>query len=357
MNNLLRGVSDFIPQNDDSTLPDRKLRVKVGFDPTTSHLHLGHLVLLKKARDFQRQGHQIVLLLGTFTACIGDPTGKNQTRPQLTRDEVISNANKFLDQVFKVLDRDKTEVVFNHEWWDTKSPVDMINLMSSVTVSRMLDREDFSNRFKSCQPISMHEFLYPLLQGHDSIEVNADIELGGTDQLFNMHMGRNLQQRIGKNRQGIITMPILLGTDGTHKMSKSLGNTINFDDTAYLIRQKILNMPDSNIQSYIDLLTDDVANGQSPIALKQLVIRSVLQLLQKEDEHVTIDVDKSINIVSLLNKLNIVKNVATGRDLVSRKVVLVDGVVVDCNTRVEANTTISIKPGKRDVLKVTVRQL
>ena len=204
----------------------RPLRVKAGFDPTAPDLHLGHTVLLNKMRQFQDLGHTVIFLIGDFTGMIGDPTGKNVTRKPLTREDIESNAKTYADQVFKVLDRGRTEVRFNSEWFGPMSAADMVRLAARHTVARMLERDDFSKRYKSEQPIAIHEFLYPLVQGYDSVALKADVELGGTDQKFNLLVGRQLQEEAGQPAQIVLTMPLLEGTDGVAKMSKSLGNYI-----------------------------------------------------------------------------------------------------------------------------------
>ena len=218
----------------------RPLRIKAGFDPTAPDLHLGHTVLLNKMRQFQDLGHQVIFLIGDFTGMIGDPTGKNVTRKPLTREDVLANAQTYAAQVFKVLDRDRTEVRFNSEWFGQMSAADMIKLAAQHTVARMLERDDFSKRYAAQQPIAIHEFLYPLVQGYDSVALKADVELGGTDQKFNLLMGRGLQESHGQPPQIVLTMPLLEGLDGVQKMSKSLGNYIGIDEPAIDIVTKTM---------------------------------------------------------------------------------------------------------------------
>jgi len=208
----------------------RPLRIKAGFDPTAPDLHLGHTVLLNKMRQLQDLGHHALFLIGDFTGMIGDPTGKNATRPPLSREQVLENAQSYRDQVFKVLDPDKTEIVFNSTWMDKFGAADMIRLAATSTVARMLERDDFGKRYRSQQPIAIHEFMYPLVQGYDSVALKADMELGGTDQKFNLLMGRELQKHYGQPAQCILTMPLLEGLDGVNKMSKSLGNYVGITD-------------------------------------------------------------------------------------------------------------------------------
>jgi len=232
------------------------LRVKAGFDPTAPDLHFGHTVLLQKLRQFQQLGHEVFFLIGDFTGMIGDPTGKSETRKALTRDDVLRNAETYKEQVFKILDPEKTKVVFNSEWLSSLQASDLIALASKYTVARMLEREDFHNRFVNQQPISIHEFLYPLIQGYDSVALKADIELGGTDQKFNLLVGRELQREWGQPPQTVITMPLLEGLDGVNKMSKSLGNYIGINETPDDIFGKIMSISDELMARYYELLSD-----------------------------------------------------------------------------------------------------
>lgn len=237
----------------------RPLRIKAGFDPTAPDLHLGHTVLLNKMRQFQDLGHQVIFLIGDFTGMIGDPTGKNVTRKPLTREDVKANAETYANQVFKVLDRERTEVRFNSEWFDRMSAADMIKLASQLTVARMLERDDFSKRFAAQQSIAIHEFLYPLVQGYDSVALKSDVELGGTDQKFNLLMGRGLQEAHGQKPQIVLTMPLLEGLDGVNKMSKSLGNYIGIDEPAIDIVTKTMKIGDALMWKWIDLLSFDIS--------------------------------------------------------------------------------------------------
>ena len=231
------------------------LRVKAGFDPTAPDLHIGHTVLINKLRQLQDLGHHILFLIGDFTGMIGDPSGKNATRPPLSRDDVAKNAESYTGQVFKILDRTKTEVVFNSTWMDAMSSADMIKLAASHTVARMLERDDFSKRYKGNQPIAIHEFLYPLVQGYDSVALKADLELGGTDQKFNLLMGRELQKHYGQSPQCILTMPLLEGLDGVNKMSKSLGNYVGINEPPNEIFGKLMSVSDELMWRYIELLS------------------------------------------------------------------------------------------------------
>jgi tyrosyl-tRNA synthetase len=255
------------------------LRIKAGFDPTAPDLHLGHTVLINKLRQFQDLGHQVLFLIGDFTGMIGDPTGKSATRPPLTAEQVAENAKSYTAQVFKILKPAQTEVVFNSKWLSELGAAGMLKLAASHTVARMLERDDFSKRYKSNQPIAIHEFLYPLLQGYDSVALKADVELGGTDQKFNLLMGRELQKQAGMAQQCVLTMPLLEGLDGVNKMSKSLGNYIGIAEAPEVIFAKIMSISDELMWRYIELLSfatleaiakwkADVAAGQNPRDIK-----------------------------------------------------------------------------------------
>jgi tyrosyl-tRNA synthetase len=233
----------------------RRLRVKAGFDPTAPDLHLGHTVLINKLRQFQDLGHEVLFLIGDFTGMIGDPTGKNTTRPPLSRDEVIENARTYETQIYKILDPEKTLVMFNSSWMSEMRASDLIQLAATHTVARMLERDDFARRYKSGQPIAIHEFLYPLIQGYDSVAMRADVELGGTDQKFNLLAGRELQKLNGQAPQVVITMPLLEGTDGVNKMSKSLGNYIGIDESPDEMFGKVMSISDTLMWRYFDLLS------------------------------------------------------------------------------------------------------
>lgn len=233
----------------------KPLRVKAGFDPTAPDLHLGHTVLLNKMRQFQDLGHEILFLIGDFTGMIGDPSGKNETRPPLTREQVAENAATYRKQVFKVLDPDKTQILFNSTWMNELSSEDLIRLAATHTVARMLERDDFHKRYQAKQPIAIHEFLYPLLQGYDSVAMRADVELGGTDQKFNLLMGRELQKHFGQAPQTVITLPLLPGLDGIKKMSKSLGNYIGVDESPQQIFGKVMSLSDETMWLYFELIS------------------------------------------------------------------------------------------------------
>ncbi len=241
----------------------RPLRVKAGFDPTAPDLHLGHTVLLNKMRQFQQLGHQVIFLIGDFTGMIGDPSGKNATRKPLTREDVLANAQTYAEQVFKVLDRERTEVRFNSEWFGQMSAADMIRLAGQHTVARMLERDDFAKRYAAQQSIAIHEFLYPLVQGYDSVALQADVELGGTDQKFNLLMGRGLQEHHGQAPQIVLTMPLLEGLDGVNKMSKSLGNYIGIAEPAIDIVNKTMKIGDALMWKWIELLSFEISAAEA----------------------------------------------------------------------------------------------
>lgn len=254
---LLRGAQEVLLEQDliKKLEEKRPLRIKAGFDPTAPDLHLGHTVLINKLKQFQDHGHEVLFLIGDFTGMIGDPTGKNVTRKPLTRDEVIDNAKTYEEQIFKILDPAKTLVMFNSSWMNAMSPADLIQLAAKHTVARMLERDDFSKRYKGGQPIAIHEFLYPLIQGYDSVAMKADVELGGTDQKFNLLVGRQLQEHYGQKPQVVITMPILEGLDGVNKMSKSLNNYIGITDAPDDMFGKIMSISDELMWRYYELLS------------------------------------------------------------------------------------------------------
>lgn len=389
---IMRGVQEIYSQEDliKKLEKNRPLRIKLGMDPTAPDLHFGHTVVLNKLRHFQDLGHEVLFLIGDYTARIGDPSGKNATRPPLTETEVKANAQTYADQVFKILDKNKTKIVFNSEWFGKMSAGDMIQLASQVTVSRMLERDDFSKRYNSQTPIAIHEFLYPLVQGYDSIALDADVELGGTDQTFNLLMGRTLQGRYGKEPQVCITMPILEGLDGVQKMSKSLGNYIGINDPAGVMYQKILSMPDTLIARYFELLSfkpmsevntllDEMANGRNPQELKKILAHELIERFHDKesadnahksagnrlaDGELPVDlpeVSLSLNgqeklfITQILNQASLAKNSAQAKDMLSRGAVKVDGQVVDASFALEQGQTVVIQAGKKAYAKVSVQ--
>ena len=294
---IQRGAQEILVESElvEKLESGRPLRIKAGFDPTAPDLHLGHTVLLNKLKQFQDLGHEVLFLIGDFTGMIGDPTGKNVTRKPLTAEQVQENAKSYQEQVFKILDPEKTTVVFNSDWMNKLSSADMIRLASNHTVARMLERDDFDKRYKGGQPIAIHEFLYPLIQGYDSVELNADVELGGTDQKFNLLMGRELQKAYGKPQQSILTMPILEGLDGIQKMSKSLGNYIGINDSTKDIFGKLMSISDDLMWRYIELLSfrsidqiqqwrDDVDAGRNPIEIKKDFAEEIVSRFHNDQE-------------------------------------------------------------------------
>jgi tyrosyl-tRNA synthetase len=286
---IKRGSSELLLESElkQKLALNRPLRIKAGFDPTAPDLHLGHTVLLNKMRQLQDLGHHALFLIGDFTGMIGDPTGKNAARPPLTREKVLENAQSYREQVFKVLDPAKTEVVFNSTWMDKFSAVDLIRLASTHTVAQMLERDDFSKRYTGNLPIAIHEFIYPLVQGYDSVALKADIELGGTDQKFNLLMGRELQKHYGQPSQCVLTMPLLEGTDGVNKMSKSLGNYIGITDVPQEMFGKLMSISDELMWRYLELLSfanmstihkwrEEIVQGRNPRDIKVLMAQELV---------------------------------------------------------------------------------
>lgn len=292
---IKRGTEEVLLEQEliDKLKTGKPLRVKAGFDPTAPDLHLGHTVLINKLRQFQDLGHQVLFLIGDFTGMIGDPTGKNVTRKPLSREQVLENAKTYKEQVFKILDPEKTQVVFNSQWMGKMNAADLIQLAASSTVARMLERDDFSKRYSSGQPIAIHEFLYPLVQGYDSVALEADVELGGTDQKFNLLMGRELQKGNGQSPQIVITLPILEGLDGVQKMSKSLNNYIGVADSPDDMFGKIMSISDELMWRYFELLSfrpmteieqfqADIEGGANPRDIKFLLAKEIIARFHDE---------------------------------------------------------------------------
>ena len=287
---LTRGTEEIIPEESflEQIKSKKSLRIKAGFDPTSPDLHLGHTVLLNKMKIFQDLGHEVIFLIGDFTGQVGDPSGVNETRPVLTEDQLNKNAETYKQQVFKILDPDKTEIRFNSEWMKSVDPSEFIKMLSSYTVARMLERDDFSKRYKSQQPISIHEFLYPILQGYDSVKLDADVELGGTDQKFNLLLGREVQKHYGQKQQSIMTVPLLEGLDGVKKMSKSLGNYIALEDKPDDIFGKVMSISDDLMWRYFSLLSfksskkiseykKEIEEGTNPRDIKFLLAEEIVE--------------------------------------------------------------------------------
>lgn len=388
---IRRGTQEIISEEDliAKLKQNRPLRVKAGFDPTAPDLHLGHTVLINKLKHFQDLGHEVLFLIGDYTATIGDPTGKNATRPPLTPEEIANNAKTYAEQVFKILDKDKTTVMFNSEWFNKMNAGDMIALASQTTVSRMIERDDFSKRYKAQTPISLHEFLYPLVQGYDSVAMKADVELGGTDQTFNLLMGRTLQGRYGQESQVCITVPILEGLDGEKKMSKSLGNYIAIYDTPGTMYQKVLSMPDTLIRRYyeflsfkpmseVDALMAEMENGRNPQEIKRILAEELIERFHDkesaENAHksagnvladgelpvdlpevtLTLGEQDKLFITQVLNQSKLAKNGAQAKDMVKRGAVKVDNEVVDAGFYLESGANVVIQAGKKAYARVIV---
>lgn len=386
-----RGTADIISREDllKKLKQNRPLRIKAGFDPTAPDLHLGHTVLINKLKTFQDLGHEVYFLIGDYTGMIGDPTGKSATRPPLTRDDVLANARTYQEQVFKILDPAKTKVVFNSEWFNAQSAADLIRLASQQTVSRMMERDDFSKRFKNQQPIAIHEFLYPLIQGYDSVALKADVELGGTDQTFNLLMGRTLQSRYDQEPQVCITVPILEGLDGVQKMSKSLGNYIGVLDTPGSIYQKILSMPDSLIERYFELLSfkplsevkqylQEMAAGRNPQDIKRIIALELVERFHDAaaaanahksagnrivDGEIPEDINEvelslegqaQLFITSVLSRAGLTKNAAQAKDALGRGAVKVDQQVIDASFTLKQGDAVIIQAGKKAIARVKV---
>ncbi|GAD64378.1 tyrosine--tRNA ligase [Aquipseudomonas alcaligenes] len=364
------------------------LRIKAGFDPTAPDLHLGHTVLINKLRQFQELGHQVVFLIGDFTGMIGDPSGKSATRPPLTREQVLDNAETYKAQVFKILDPAKTEVAFNSTWMDQLTPADFIRLASQYTVARMLERDDFQKRYEGNQPIAIHEFLYPLVQGYDSVALRADVELGGTDQKFNLLMGRELQRAYGQPSQCIVTMPLLEGLDGVKKMSKSLGNYVGIQEAPGVMYNKLVSMPDALMWRYFELLSfrsmeeieqfkQDVAAGANPRDIKIKLAEEIVARFHGEEAaanahrsagnrlkdgelpddlpEVELLSAEDMPISSVLNKAGLVKNAAAARDLLNAGSVKVDGEVVDRTFIFKLGSVHVCQAGKKAFARISLK--
>ena len=371
-----------------STKSGQPLRIKAGFDPTAPDLHLGHTVLINKLRHFQDLGHQVLFLIGDFTGMIGDPTGKSATRPPLTKEQVAENAKSYAEQVFKIIDKDKTEIVFNSSWLTDLGAAGMLKLAASLTVARMLERDDFSKRFKGNQPIAIHEFMYPLLQGYDSVALKADVELGGTDQKFNLLMGRELQKQAGQAQQCVLTMPLLEGLDGVNKMSKSLGNYIGINEAPEIIFAKLMSISDDLMWRYIELLSfesieavakwkADVAAGENPRNVKvrfaqEIVARFHSQLdaeralndfqtrakggVPDNVPEKLIDIaSQSIGIAQLLKMACLVESTSEAMRAIEQGGVKLDSEKVsDKNLQINKGVTVMAQVGKRKFAKISL---
>ena len=361
----------------------KKLKIKAGFDPTAPDLHLGHTVLLNKLRQFQDLGHEVIFLIGDFTGMIGDPTGKNTTRPPLTEAEVQENAKTYQAQVFKILDKNKTQVVFNSSWLKALGADGMLKLSAQYTVARMLERDDFSKRFKANQPISIHEFLYPLMQGYDSVALEADVELGGTDQKFNLLMGRELQKSYGQDPQTILTMPLLEGLDGVNKMSKSLNNYIGINEPPEIMYAKLMSVSDELMMRYIDLLSlksneeieqwkSRLKQGENPKNIKDEFTQEIIERfhhldayhMAKEDfakrssglapdevKEFQMSKQDNLAIPQILKTINYVASTSEAIRLIKSGGIRVDGEKIDLQYQIEKNKFL-IQVGKRKFAKI-----
>lgn len=388
---IKRGMDELIPEDDlvKKLETGRKLRVKAGFDPTAPDLHLGHTVLINKLRQFQDLGHEVIFLIGDFTGMIGDPTGKSVTRPPLTEEEVSRNAETYKEQVFKILDPAKTTVAFNSTWMRKMSAADMIRLAGQHTVARMLERDDFNKRYRAEQPIAIHEFLYPLVQGYDSVALEADVELGGTDQKFNLLMGRLLQRHYGQDPQAVLTMPLLEGLDGVQKMSKSLGNYVGVNDAPGTMYTKLLSMPDELLWRYFELLSlkplaevqvyrDEVSRGRNPQEVKRLFAEEIIGRFHgseaAESAHrsagnqvalgeipenvpeVSVNAEGGeLPLATVLRMAGLVKNGAAARDVIGRGAVYKDGEAVDGSATFRAGDQHVLQAGKKKIARVVVK--
>ncbi|OOH77063.1 tyrosine--tRNA ligase [Pseudomonas koreensis] len=387
---IKRGAEELLVESEliEKLKRGQPLRIKAGFDPTAPDLHLGHTVLINKLRQFQELGHQVVFLIGDFTGMIGDPSGKSATRPPLTREQVLENAETYKTQVFKILDPAKTEVAFNSTWMDQMWPADFIRLTSQYTVARMLERDDFDKRYTTNQPIAIHEFLYPLVQGYDSVALRADVELGGTDQKFNLLMGRELQRGYGQEAQCILTMPLLEGLDGVKKMSKSLGNYVGIQEAPGVMYSKLVSIPDALMWRYFELLSfrsmdeinalrADVEAGANPRDVKIKLAEEIVARFHGEEAaanahraagnrmkdgelpddlpEIELASAEDMPIAAVLNKAGLVKNSAAARDLLASGGVRVDGEVVDRSFIYVLGATHVCQAGKKAFARITLK--
>ena len=387
---LTRGAEEIIPEESflKQIKSKKKLRVKAGFDPTSPDLHLGHTVLLNKMKIFQDLGHEVIFLIGDFTGLVGDPSGVNETRPVLTKEQLDKNAETYKEQVFKILDPKRTEVRFNSEWMQNVDPSEFIKMLSSYTVARMLERDDFSKRYKSQQPISIHEFLYPILQGFDSVKLEADIELGGTDQKFNLLLGREVQKHYGQEQQSILTVPLLEGLDGVKKMSKSLGNYIALEDSPDDMFGKVMSISDDLMWRYFSLLSfksseqisdykRDIEEGSNPRDTKFLLAEEIVDRFHEglgkkskenfinrfqkgnisqdlEEVFVTIESESEL-LTRILKESNLLKSTSEALRLIKQSAIKVnDEKVSDTKFMLKKGTSNLVLVGKKKAAKIIV---
>ncbi|MEG9476490.1 tyrosine--tRNA ligase [Mannheimia indoligenes] len=385
---LKRGVENIYSEEDliAKLKENRPLRIKLGADPTAPDIHLGHTVVLNKLRQFQQFGHEVYFLIGDFTGMVGDPSGKNSTRPPLSREDVLHNAETYKEQIFKILDPQKTKIVFNSDWLGKLGTEGMIRLASNYTVARMLEREDFKNRFTNQQPIAIHEFIYPLLQGHDSVELKADVELGGTDQTFNLLVGRELQKSAGQKPQVAMTLPLLVGLDGEKKMSKSLGNYIGVTEAPSEMFGKIMSISDDLMWDWYNLLSfrpldeiaqlkADVTNGKNPRDVKILLAKEIIARFHNEaaadaaeqefinrfqkgaipDEMPEFTFEGEIGLAALLKEAGLVPSTSEAIRSAQQGGVKIDGEKVEDVKQNAQKGTFVYQVGKRKFARITVK--
>ncbi|CDF97771.1 tyrosine--tRNA ligase [Avibacterium paragallinarum] len=385
---LKRGTDQLFSEQDliEKLKENRPLRIKLGADPTAPDIHLGHTVVLNKLRQFQNFGHHVMFLIGDFTATVGDPSGKNATRPPLSREDVLRNAETYKEQIYKILDPEKTEIVFNSDWLGELGTVGMIRLASNYTVARMLERDDFKKRFTNNQPIAIHEFIYPLLQGYDSVHLKADVELGGTDQTFNLLIGRELQKSDGQKPQVAITLPLLVGLDGEKKMSKSLGNYIGVTEAPNEMFGKIMSISDELMWDWYDLLSfrplseiaqfkQEVAEGRNPRDIKVLLAKEITARFHSEaeanaaeqafinrfqkgaipDEMPEFTFEGEIGLANLLKETGLVSSTSEAIRMVNQGGVKIDDEKVENAKAIIYASTAVYQVGKRKFARVTVK--
>jgi len=388
---IRRGVDELLPEEDlqEKLRSGRPLRVKAGFDPTAPDLHLGHTVLINKLRQFQDLGHDVLFLIGDFTGMIGDPSGKSATRPPLSREEVLSNAETYKEQVFKILHPEKTQVVFNSHWMGEMKAEDLIRLASRSTVARMLERDDFHRRYQAEESIAIHEFLYPLIQGYDSVALEADVEIGGTDQKFNLLMGRLLQRQYGQEPQVVLTTPLLEGLDGINKMSKSLGNYVGVADSPGEMYAKLLSVPDELLWRYFELLSlkplaevdelrRQVEQGMNPQEAKKVLANELITRFHDEeaarnahnsagnrvelgeipddvpDVTVSADGEDVLHIITVLKQAGLAKSGGAAKDVFKRGAVYIDGEPIGDRVELAVGSSHVIQAGKKKIARVHV---
>lgn len=385
---LKRGVDEVLSETDliEKLKENRPLRVKLGADPTAPDIHLGHTVVLNKLRQFQQFGHEVIFLIGDFTGMVGDPSGKNATRPPLSREDVLRNAETYKEQIYKILDPQKTRIEFNSSWLSELGTEGMIRLTSNYTVARMLERDDFKKRFSNNQPIAIHEFIYPLLQGYDSVALDADIELGGTDQKFNLLVGRELQKSAGQKPQVAITLPLLVGLDGEKKMSKSLGNYIGVAESPTEMFGKVMSISDELMWDWYDLLSfrplteiaqlkQEVENGRNPRDIKVLLAKEIIARFHSEadaeaaeqefinrfqkgampEDMPELTFEGEMGLANLLKEAGLVASTSEANRMVQQGGVKIDGEKVeDAKLVIKASTAV-YQVGKRKFARVTVK--